>query len=64
MKNAVYLFTAFTIVWALVYLYVLILFNRQRRLRRDIELLKEGLKKKARASEPSSEGISPKSSPM
>ncbi len=46
MENAGYLFAAFTIIWALVFGYVLLLFNRQRRLRRDINSLKEVLKEK------------------
>ena len=46
MENAGYLFAAFTIVWGLVFVYVIILFNRQRRLRRDIELLKEASQQK------------------
>ena len=46
MENAGYLFAAFTIIWALVFGYVLLLFNRQRRLRREIDSLKEALKGK------------------
>ncbi len=46
MENAGYLFAAFGIVWAVVFGYVLLLFNRQRRLRRDIESLKETFKEK------------------
>lgn len=46
MENASYLFAAFTIVWALVFGYVMILFNRQRRLKREIESLKEAFKEK------------------
>lgn len=45
MENAGYIFAAFTIVWAVVFGYVFILFNRQRRLRREIDLMKEALKK-------------------
>ncbi len=45
MENAGYIFAAFTIAWAVVFGYVLILFNRQRRLRREIDLMKEALKK-------------------
>lgn len=43
MENAVYLFVAFTIIWAFVFGYVLSLFNRQRRLKREIESLREAL---------------------
>ena len=46
MENAGYLFAAFAIVWAVVFGYVLLLFNRQRRLRREINSLKEALKEK------------------
>jgi len=46
MENASYLFAAFTIIWALVFGYVLLLFNRQRRLRREIDSLKEAFKEK------------------
>ncbi len=46
MENAGYLLAAFAIAWALVFGYVLLLFNRQRRLRREIDSLKEALKEK------------------
>ncbi len=46
MENAGYLFAAFTIIWALVFGYVLSLFNRQRRLRQEINSLKEAFKEK------------------
>ena len=46
MENAVYLFAAFTLIWAVVFGYVLSLFNRQRRLHREIDSLKEALKEK------------------
>ncbi len=46
MENAGYLFTAFTILWAVVFGYVIFLFNRQRELRRDIESLKGTFKGK------------------
>ncbi len=46
MENAGYLFTAYAIVWAVVFGYVLSLLNRQRRLRREIDSLKEVLKEK------------------
>lgn len=41
MENAGYLFAAFAIIWAGVFGFVLSLVNRQRRLRREIESLKE-----------------------
>ncbi len=46
MENLGYLFAAFAIVWAVVFGYVLLLINRQRRLRRDINSLREALKEK------------------
>ncbi len=46
MENAGYLLAAFAVVWAVVFGYVIILFNRQKELRRDIELLKEALEKR------------------
>ncbi len=46
MENAGYLFAAFTIIWAVVFAYVLYLFNRQRRLRWEIDSLKETLKER------------------
>ncbi len=46
MENASYLFAAFSIVWAVVFGYVLLLFNRQRRLRREINSLKEAFKER------------------
>lgn len=46
MENAGYLFAAFTIIWAVVFGYVFLLLNRQRRLRREIGSLKEALKEK------------------
>lgn len=46
MENAGYIFAAFAIIWAAVFGYVLVLFNRQRRLRREIDSLKEALKGK------------------
>ncbi len=46
MENANYLLAAFAIIWALVFGYVLLLFNRQRRLRREINSLRELFKEK------------------
>ena len=44
MENASYLFAAFTVVWAVVFAYVFSLFNRQRKLKREIDSLKEVLR--------------------
>ena len=46
MENAGYLLAAFTVIWAVVFGYILSLFNRQRRLRREINSLKEVFKGK------------------
>jgi CcmD family protein len=40
-----YLFAAYSIIWAVVFGYVLYLYLRQRKLLREIELLKESLDK-------------------
>ncbi len=41
MENVGYLFAAYTIIWALLFGYVLVLVNRQQKLHHDIELLKK-----------------------
>ncbi|MFC1942293.1 CcmD family protein [Chloroflexota bacterium] len=41
MENAGFLFAAFSIIWAFVFVYVLVLVNRQKKLKREIDLLKE-----------------------
>ncbi len=46
MENASYLFAAYSIAWAVVFGYVLSLLGRQRRLRREIDSLKEVFKEK------------------
>ncbi|MDP2931927.1 MAG: CcmD family protein [Chloroflexota bacterium] len=46
MENAGYLLAAFTLVWALVFGYVIVLFARERGLRKEIESLKETLKER------------------
>ena len=51
MENAAYLFVAYAIVWAVVFGYVLLFLNRQRGLRREIDSLKEALKKKRETNE-------------
>ena len=47
MENAGYVFAAFAIVWAFVFGYVLLLFNRQRKLQREIDSLNIEFKGKA-----------------
>lgn len=44
MENAGYLFAAFAVIWVTVFGFVLGLFNRQRRILREIDSLKEVLK--------------------
>lgn len=46
MENAGYLFAAFAIVWAVVFGYILLLLNRQGKLQRELDSLKEALRKK------------------
>ena len=45
MENAGFFFAAYTIIWALVFGYLLVLYNRQQRIQREIDSLKETLKK-------------------
>ncbi|MDY6893097.1 MAG: CcmD family protein [Chloroflexota bacterium] len=46
MENAGYLFAAYTIIWALVFGYTLSLYRKQKKLQRDVDLLKENLEEK------------------
>jgi CcmD family protein len=46
MENAGYLFTAFSLVWILLFVYVMVLFIRQKKLREEINTLRESLKDK------------------
>lgn len=46
MENAGYLFAAYSIVWVVVFGFVLSLLNRQRRLRQEINALRKILKEK------------------
>lgn len=48
MENLGYLFAAFTVVWLALFGYIFVLFRRQQRLRRDIDLLKETLKEEVK----------------
>ena len=41
MENLNYLFAAFTVVWALIFLYVMLLSRRNRSLEQEIEELRE-----------------------
>ena len=46
MENAPYLFVAYSVVWAVLFGYVLILVNRQRKLKQELDSLKTSLKDK------------------
>ena len=46
MENAGYLLAAFTVVWAALFGYLVVLFNRQKQLRQEIDRLKAALSKK------------------
>jgi len=46
MENAGYLLAAFSIIWALLFGFLLLSFNRQRALRREIDSLREAFKEK------------------
>jgi CcmD family protein len=46
MENVGYVFAAFAIVWAVVFGYVLLLLNHQKRLRQEIDSLKKVVKEK------------------
>ena len=41
MENLGYLFAAYTIIWAVIFGYVFFLYYKQRKLRRQIDLLKD-----------------------
>ena len=45
MENLGYLFAAYTVIWAVVFGYVLFMQRKQRRLQRQITLLQESLDK-------------------
>lgn len=47
MENWGYLFAAYAIIWAMVFGYVLILLQGERKLRREIDTLKRSLKGKS-----------------
>jgi CcmD family protein len=45
MDNLGYLFAAFAVIWVGLFAYILVLTQKQRQLRRDMDWLKETLKK-------------------
>ena len=46
MENANFLYAAFGVAWAGVFVYVLMLLNKQKNLRREIESLRNIMKEK------------------
>jgi len=52
MENAGYLFAAFGIIWASFFVYVFVLWRRQRQLRQEIDALKEALKERGAKTKP------------
>ena len=44
MENSGYLLGAFAVIWSFIFAYILYLSNIQRRLRREIDSLKDALK--------------------
>jgi CcmD family protein len=46
MQNGPYLFAAYSIVWAVVFGYILFLFTKQQHLNKEIKALKEEIKEK------------------
>jgi CcmD family protein len=45
-NNMTYLFAAYSIIWAGVFIYVFILSRRERNMRKEISILKEELREK------------------
>ena len=45
MENLGYLFAAYTVIWAVVFGYVLFMQRKQKRLQHQIDLLRESVKK-------------------
>jgi CcmD family protein len=46
MENAGYVFAAFAVIWALVFGFLLFFVSRQRKLRQEIDSLRETIKEK------------------
>lgn len=46
MQDAGYIFAAYTIIWVVLFGFVLAMINRQARVRREIDRLKESIKDK------------------
>ena len=45
MENLGYLLAAYTVIWAVVFGYILVLQRKQRRLQRQMDALKESIEK-------------------
>lgn len=45
MEN-IFLFAAFTVIWVCILVYLVMLMNRQKKLQRELQSLKEALEKK------------------
>jgi CcmD family protein len=52
LDNSGYLFAVYSIVWVVLFLYVLYLMNGQRKLRKEIMALKKTLEEKNRQKSP------------
>ena len=46
MENLGFLFAAYTIIWVVLFGYVISIFTRQRKLQKELDLLKEMFKEK------------------
>ncbi len=51
MENAGFLFAAFSIIWASFFVYIFVLWQRQRQIRREIDALKELLEERGAKTE-------------
>ena len=51
MENSGYLFAAFTIIWAVIFGYVFFLYYKQRKLRQQMDLLKDSIDKQSNQSD-------------
>ena len=47
MENSGYLFAAYTVIWAAVFGYVLFMYRKQRRLKREIDRLRDSTEEKS-----------------
>jgi CcmD family protein len=47
MENSGYLFAAYTVIWAVVFGYVLLMYRKQRRLKRQIDRLRDSTEEKS-----------------